>query len=307
MKFKPKVVLAKKETTYGTDIVPVAAANAIEIVGAEIDPIVADEVTHDVDRSGLGNVISALVGKHVVVRFKVALSPSGAAGTAPAWGVLMELCAMSETIVTATSVTYAPVDSTEPSGSLYFHTTQAKHALLGARGNWSIDLASKAYPYIQFEFTGLLVAPVAASIPAATLSAFKAPQAVSNANSAFSLHGISAIMRSMNFSPNNEVKYNNLVGSESVTIADRAAGGSVVIDAPALATKDWYAAVQAGTLGVLSFTHGKTAGAIAEIRGDLTQLSTIANQDNDGELGHSFTTRMIPSSAGADDCKVILT
>lgn len=307
MKFKPKVVTAKKESTYGTDSVPTVLANAIEIVEPEIDPIVADEVTHDVARSGHGNVISTLVGKHVVIRFKVALSPSGTAGTAPAWGVLMEGCAMAETIVATTSVTYNPVDSGEDALSLYFHTTQAKHALLGARGNWSIDVASKAYPYIQFEFTGLLVAPVAASIPAATLSAFKAPLPVSSANSALSLHGVSSIMPALSFSPNNEVKYRNLVGEESVKIIDRAAGGSVTIDAPAIGTKDWFAVVQAGTLGVMSFTHGTVAGATAEIRGAQTQLSTIANTDNEGELGHQFTTRMVPTNAGADDYSVILT
>ena len=128
---------------------------------------------------------------------------------------------MAETIVATTSVTYNPVDSGEDALSLYFHTTQAKHALLGARGNWSIDVSSKAYPYLQFEFTGLLVAPVSASIPAATLSAFKAPLPVSNANSAFSLHGVSSIMPSLNFSPNNEVVYRNLVGEESVKIVNR--------------------------------------------------------------------------------------
>jgi hypothetical protein len=46
-----------------------------------------------------------------VVEFDVDLVGSGTAGTAPAWGPLIQACAFAEVIVASTSVTYNPVSS----------------------------------------------------------------------------------------------------------------------------------------------------------------------------------------------------
>ena len=46
--------------------------------------------------------------QRVEVTFEVEMAGSGTAGTAPAFGPLLKACGNSETIVTDTSVTYAP-------------------------------------------------------------------------------------------------------------------------------------------------------------------------------------------------------
>jgi len=304
MKARIKAVLAKKETTYGTDATPTGAADAIEVVESSIEPLSAEEVEHNVDRPILGNYLSSLVGKHVVLTFKVAIAGSGVNTTPPAWGTLLKGCGMSET-VGVSDVTYAPMDSNEDSLSLYFYTAQGLHKLLGARGNWQIAPQAKQIPYFEFTFTGMLVAPATATLPTLTLTAFTYPLAVSNANTSFSIHAQNEILRALSFSPNNEVAHLDLPNTEEVMITGRAPGGDLTIDAPALATKDYFATVQTSTTGAMILQHGQSAGNIVTFNGAQTQLSSIANTDNDGELGHQMNMRMIPTSAGLDDYTVV--
>jgi len=310
MKFRPKVLLAKKESVYGTDSTPDGATNAIEIVEAEIEPLRADEIEHLVDRQTLGNYLSSLVGKHVVVRFKVAVAGAGDGvnpDTPPAWGVLMEGCGMEEAVTVATSVAYTPIDSGEDSLSMYFFTTQARHILLGARGTVSIALVAKQYLYWQFEFTGLWSAPSAQAFPTIDLSGFTTPLPVTNANTTLTVDGETPILRSLNWGVNNEVMHLDLPGEESVKIVDRRPGGDQVIDAPPLADKNWFSVVTAGEPVALSLQHGQSAGNIVTLNGPQTQLSSINNANNDGELGHQLNMRMIPTDAGQDDFEIVCT
>lgn len=305
MKFRPKACLVGVEETYATDVTPTAA---IEIVEAEIEPLRAEEVEHRVDRQTLGNYLSALVGKHVAVRFKVAVAGSGdAADTPPAWGDLMLGCGMEETVTASTSVAYTPVDSGEDSLSMYFFTTQARHILLGARGTVSLALVAKQYLYWQFEFMGLWSAPSAQSFPTIDLSGFATPLPVTNANTTFTLAGENPILRSLNWALNANVQHLDLPGNESIVLTDRTPGGDLTIDAPALSDKNWFSEVTGGGTVALALQHGQSATNIVTINGAQTQLSTINNGDNDGELGHQFNMRMIPTDSGQDDFSIVCT
>ena len=305
MKFRPKACLVGVESTYGTDVTPTAA---IEIVEAEIEPLNAEEIEHLVDRQTLGNYLSALVGKHVVVRFKVAVAGSGdAADTPPAWGNLMLGCGMEETVSASTSVTYSPIDTGEDSLSMYFFTTQARHILLGARGNVSVALVAKQYLYWQFEFTGLWSAPTAQAFPSIDLSGFATPLPVTNANTTFTLDSENPILRAWNWNLNNAVMHLDLPGDESVKITDRKPGGDLVIDAPALSDKNWFSAVTGGSTVGMALQHGQSATNIVTINGAQTQLSSINNANNDGELGHQLNMRQIPTDTGQDDFSIVCT
>jgi len=108
---RKRLILAKTETTYGTDPTPTGATNAILVRNLEITPLQADTVTRDLIRPYLGNSDQLLAQTRVEVTFEVELAGSGAAGTAPAYGAVLKACGLSETVVATTSVTYAPVSS----------------------------------------------------------------------------------------------------------------------------------------------------------------------------------------------------
>jgi hypothetical protein len=306
-KFRPRVVLVAIESVYGTDEVPTAGSNAVETVEAEIEPLAAEEVEHMVDRESLGNYLSTLVGKHVIARFKVAVAGSGTPETPTGYGPLLQICGLSETIdagVGTEKVTYAPITAGEESASVYFHVDGALHALLGCRGRVSLDLQPKQLLYWQFEIWGLYVGPTTAALPSPTLTAFQKPIPVSNNNTSFALHGINPVLVAMAFDTAGELLHRDVPGEESIQITNRKPGGSVTIDAPDLATKDYFASVEASTTGVLTLTHGTADGNIVEISGPKVQLSSIAHANNDGILGYQMNTRFIPD-AGNDEYAIV--
>ena len=74
-------ILAKIESTYGTDATPTEGANAILISNASITPLQAQNVKRDLIRPYMGNSEELLGAAYVEMTFDVELAGSGAAGT----------------------------------------------------------------------------------------------------------------------------------------------------------------------------------------------------------------------------------
>lgn len=98
--FRKKVVLFKLETTYGVDASPAAATDAIETRNCSLTPLELTKVEQNVDTPMMGHQAELPVNAKVLLSFDVALTGSGAAGTAPAWSKLMRACYMSSTAFT---------------------------------------------------------------------------------------------------------------------------------------------------------------------------------------------------------------
>ena len=77
-----RLLLAKAETTYGTDSTPTGTANAILVRNLEITPIQADAVERELIRGYMGNFEVLLANQRVEVTFDVEMAASGTAGTA---------------------------------------------------------------------------------------------------------------------------------------------------------------------------------------------------------------------------------
>lgn len=92
-------VLAKIESTYGTDSVPAGSANAILVRNINLSPIAAETVGRDVIRPYLGESDQLLANTRVELSFKVEVAGAGTAGTAPGYGPLLRACAMAETLL----------------------------------------------------------------------------------------------------------------------------------------------------------------------------------------------------------------
>ena len=128
-----RLILAKIESVYGTDPTPTGASNAILVRNLEIQPLVAETVNRDLVRPYMGQADQLLARERVEVSFEVELAGSGAAGTAPAYGPILKACGLSETLVTSTSATYAPVSSSFSSVTIYYHEDGIRHKLTGCR------------------------------------------------------------------------------------------------------------------------------------------------------------------------------
>lgn len=97
---RKRTILAKIESTYGTDPTPTGGANAILLRSLNVAPIQADIVSRDLIRTYLGNSEQLLASAYVSLDFEVEIQGSGTAGVAPAWAPLLKACAFAETVST---------------------------------------------------------------------------------------------------------------------------------------------------------------------------------------------------------------
>jgi hypothetical protein len=135
---RKRLIVAKIESTYGTDPTP-TGANAILVRNLEITPLEAETVNRDLVRPYLGASDQLLAQTRVSMTFEVEMAGSGTAGTAPAYGPLLKACGLSETVVVSTSVTYAPVSSSFSSVTLYMNVDGILHKITGARGTFTLS------------------------------------------------------------------------------------------------------------------------------------------------------------------------
>ena len=88
---RKRLIVAKIESTYGTDPTP-TGANAILVRNLEITPLEAETVNRDLVRPYLGASDQLLAQTRVSMTFEVEMAGSGTAGTAPAYGPLLKAC-----------------------------------------------------------------------------------------------------------------------------------------------------------------------------------------------------------------------
>lgn len=305
---RKRLILAKSEVTYGTDPTPTGAANAILVRNLEITPLQADVVSRDLVRPYLGNYEQLLAQTRVEVTFEVELAGSGTAGTAPAYGPVLKACGLSETVVATTSVTYAPVSSSFSSVTLYFHNDGVRHKVTGARGTFELNMEVGQIPTISFTLTGIYNAPSDVALPTPTYSQ-PTPLVFKNGNSTnFSLFSYSGCLQSLQMQISNDVVYRELVGcTKQVLITDRKPAGTAVIEAPDIATKDFFSIATGSATGALTVQHGTTAGNIVTFNGSQADIVQPSYSDLNGIQMLSLPVVFTPTSAGNDELSIAYT
>jgi hypothetical protein len=305
--FRKKIVLFKLEDIYGVDPNPTGAANAILTKDFKFMPMEGNDVSRDLEQPYMGSQGTVATELHAKITFDVELSPSGTPGTAPAWGPLLRACAVAETIVTGTSVTYNPVSDGHESATLYFGLDGTKYVTHGARGNVTLMVEASGIPYLKFEFTGLFTEPTEIAMDAPVLSAFKKPQVVTDANTTFDLDGIALILRKLSLSAGNSVDTSFLIGEELVDITDKEEAVEFTVKAVALTTFDPYAAALSDDDLPLTLVHGTTAGRIATLAIPNLEIQRPSSlEDVNGKVEWPLRAQALPTS-GNDQWTLTLT
>jgi len=306
---RKRLILAKTEAVYGTDSVPVGGSDAILVRNLEITPLQAETVSRDLIRPYLGVSDQLLAQTRVEVTFEVELAGSGTAGTAPAYGAVLKACGLGETVVASTSVTYAPVSASFSSVTVYFHNDGIRHRVTGCRGSFSISAEVGQIPVISFTLTGVYNAPTDVALPSPTYTNQAAPLIFKNGNTSnFSIFSYSGCLQSLNFDLANETVYRELVGcTKEVLITNRAPNGTVVIEAPSIATKDFFGIANGSATGSISFQHGSTGGNIVTFTTAQSDIGSPTYSDQDGIQMLNLPYLAIPTSAGNDELSLAFT
>lgn len=305
-----KVILLKPEVTYGVDAVPTGAANAILALNVTFDPNPQTALERKPLRPFLGNVRRPIAGRHVALQFDVEIASAGAAGTAPKYGPALRASGWAETINVAVDVQYDPVSGGYESATSYFDMDGDEHKIPGLRGNVALVYAAGEVPVYRHSFLGLQVDPSEVALPAADFSGFREPVPVDPANTpTFTLDGFAARLQSLTVDLQQRSVFRQRVNSESVDITGREPTGSVVIEAPDLTDKDYFAIAKGqgnGTtpLSVLQLVHGTVAGDIVQLDLPAVQLINPRYREIEGITHLEMDLNPTPTAAGDDEIKI---
>lgn len=302
MKANKKLLIAKLETTYGTDSTPVVGTNDVLISNFTVKPLNVRYAERNHALPYFGNRAQINVGDTMIMEYDIEMSGSGTVAGVPGYGVLMRGAGMSETVTPTTGpVTYAMISDNEESLSKYFYWDGVRHKMLGAYGSAEWRMAEGQIPYIHMRYEGLYggVADAAPGTPVLTL--FQTPLAMTKTNTVFTLHGFAAPLASLTITQGNEHVYKNRPNAERMYFTNRKMTGQVVIECPKPSVKDFLTICRNGTLGSLSMTHGVTAGNKALLNASNVQLTNPETSETDNLVMLSMNLNFVPSSAGNDE------
>jgi hypothetical protein len=309
---KLQAVGVKQETTQGTPVVPVAGTDYLvtENVDININP---ELLKRDYRRATLDN-LPHLIGKRwVTVKFKTELKGSGTAGTAYVpLGAALQACAMTETIVAVTSVTYAPTSAAASASyfgpgksvTLEVYKHGLKHIVSGAVGTYKITAVAGHYPEIEFEFHGVYTAVTDASMPTPT---YIAQLPAIWQNSTISVLGSALIINKWEIDMANHITPRDDAASatsiKGFVITDRDPKGSVDPEGESVATHDFFGKLIGSNSAASSLVIGATAGNIITITMPATQYNDVNYADRDGL--QVFNTPIAINGSTGDDCLTI--
>lgn len=266
------VMLAKIETTAGTDAAPTASTNAVLLHAEDLSIAIEEQFAErDVLVGAFSSPDQLPYTRHATITFSVDAAGSGTAGTAPALGVLLKACGMAETVTASTRVTYNDISTAIPTLTLWGYMDGELRQMNYCVGTYTLNMSVGEVPKFTFTFNGLVTSISAASVPAATLTAWKRPQAVGPAfTTALNLGGTLAAgavtggtpynFKTLTIDYGNDVQFDELVTQETVGVYGRATKITTVLDLGAAGNVAQWAAMHAGTTTTLSLTHGTVAG-----------------------------------------------
>ena len=269
-----EVLLARTETTYGTDPTPAAASHAILIRNANLTPEGLRMNERGAIRGSIGKLQKVYGGQLARLSFECEVKGSGTAGTAPEIGALLKACAMDETIVAVTSVTYQTVSTNHESVTMYyFEGGRKRHILRGCRGTVSFRLEAGGIMVAAFEFVGHHDEPTDQSQPT---PAYNATVPRAGLGMAVSLNGVTALVaKSWDFGLNNVIAFPPSLaaadGYGDVIITGRDVMGSLLIESELDSVIDVDALLRAGTRFAFA------SGVLGSVPGNRVQLTTPAS------------------------------
>lgn len=295
-----EVILARTETTYGTDPTPSAATHAVLVRNPSWSQEGLRMNDRGAVRSSIGKLQRVYGGELRRITLECEVKGSGAAGTAPEIGPLLEACGLEETVVASTSVTYKPESTAHESVTIYFYEFGRKlHILTGCRGTVTFRAEAGGIVIAAFEFVGHWTQPTDASQPSPTYNS-QVPRPVLGVTQTFNSVS-SLIVASWEVSLNNVLAFNGSMSASDgygpVTIAERDVSGSIVIESELDSVIDVDSLMVAGTR--FAFSSG-TIGSTAGNRVTFTTPSS-STYVTETSLGESNSVRMRNIGFAVDD------
>lgn len=311
-----QLILAKVETTAGTDASPTGGADAVLLAEPPtITPLEATNVNRDLIRGYFGGSEQLVATAFKRLEMTVELAGSGTAATAPQWGDLLLGCAFAESLLsTPNRVEYTPISTSLKTLTIYAYDDGVLHKYLNCMG--SVQLMAKVgdRPKLKFNFIGVDGGETAASA-SGTFTAWKTPVTMTKANvvditlggtyatgalsggTAYKSTGIEMDMA-------NAVAFVPLLSYESVDITDRQPVGTVQFDLTAAEEVSLMTSVKANTTQALGLQIGTVAGNKIILFLGKIQLINPTKAELSGRRLIGYQVRVLPN-AGNDEITLV--
>lgn len=306
--YDEKIVLSKIETTEGTAESPTGAADALLVYNFQENFLGGEEREKAYDQAYFGAKQTQLVRLTRGATFRVPLAGAGGAATVvPAWMKLNRPGGFNAGVAGASSVVQSPITASIPSATQWYSIGGEIAKVAGARCGMTIVFEDDEDPYIEYSYLGRPIVEsgslaVDASIAGVSVTTFKDAQPFNTENSTVSLDSYSPPVRRITLTSNAQLNLRSLVGPQDrVLYRNRSWGGEIVIEAPSLSAKDYYARVFSRAKMALAITHGLGTGNIVEVAAPQLQFGMPSRGDEDGALMLTLPFRLIPTTAGNDE------
>lgn len=311
------VLLAKVETTSGTEEVPSASTDGV-LIAEQVD-VTPMDITY-AERNLLlpyfGGSQSLIATMNTRVSFQCEIAGSGTAGTAAAWGPLMQGCASAEASLSSPSrVENTPVSTGLKSLTLYLYDDGVLHKLIGSMGNARLVMRIGETPKFQFDFLGSYTAVSAEALPTPTLTAWKVPLPMAKANvvdvtlgctyAAGALSGGTAFPSTgLEVDIGNRAVFLTNLSNERAEITDRATTCNFELELTAAQEVTAAAAMVSNATTGLGFTINGASGSKIIVFLPQIQRTAMRKVNRDGVRFIGFDAKSVPV-AGNDEWRLV--
>lgn len=179
---RKKVILAKVESTYGVDPLPILALDALLINGSANPEYNGNSLTRDFLKSNLSPNPTVQGRKLINFNFDVELksapnSKSGAAAAAPEYDALLRACSRQRILTAETTagagdgnIRYKPTSSNFESCTIYTYLDGLLHIITGCYGSYSYNMNAGEFGVLSFAMQGNYNIPTDTAFPAQTVT-----------------------------------------------------------------------------------------------------------------------------------------
>lgn len=303
--FELRALLAKIETTEGTDAVPTGVANAIQIMNGTVG-VANEKLERPLDRPYFTADPFVPVGEYGFIEGDIELVGAAAAGSASPLSPILRASSLAESLVVGPPALarYNPVSSSIASISAYFHHAGVQYKLLGARAKLSgLTIAIKKYPMAKVRIEGNCVQGVEAAFPGTVdYSAFGAPMPVTTETWTLTVNGVAVEGLSLSLDLNTELKVKEHSEARIARISDRKPTGTIRFYRPSFGTLNPWTLFRNQTLvPIIATLDNGTAARKVKLTLGQVQLEEPKEVEEEKDIAYEIGFRALPSSSGNDD------
>ena len=311
------VVLAKLEGPSGTDAAPTNSADAVLLMAqglsCNITALMADR---DVLRGGFGAPDKLTYAKRGSIGYSVELAGSGTAGTAPAWGKLLQAAGLAQTASAGSRVEFTPISTGIKTLTQWAYWDGALRKFVYSAANASkLSFTTGQAPMLESAFTSLVVDdPTAVSNPTPTLSAWQRSQAVGPVNSGKFIMGGTYATGAITTGGGTAYDWQAceldlapslqdvpLVTAEAIDIDNRAPTASVTLQLTAAQEVALVNRMTAGTPISIGMLHGTAAGNKVGFFCGGAVITAVTDQPQGNKLLTKIDFTLPPIAAAGDE------